>query len=101
MPAVPGLRRGLAALYGERLKGVYVFGSRARTDAAPDSDLDVLVVLDRIDRYAEELERTSALTAGLSLALGFTVSRVFAAEADWERATSPFLAGVRAEAVSA
>ena len=44
-------------------------------------------------------ERTSALTARLSLSLGFTISHVFTAEADWERARTPFLAGVRAGAV--
>ena len=32
-------------LYGARLKGLYLFGSRARGDAVPESDADVLVVL--------------------------------------------------------
>ena len=31
-------------LYGEELKGVWLYGSRARGDNGPDSDLDVLVV---------------------------------------------------------
>lgn len=33
------------AAYGERLKGLYLFGSRARGDHRPDSDADVAVVL--------------------------------------------------------
>src|SRR5439155_12765310 len=32
--------------YGERLKGLYLFGSRARGDHRPDSDADVAVVLE-------------------------------------------------------
>jgi uncharacterized protein len=31
--------------YGPRLKGVYLFGSRARGDHAPESDADVAIVL--------------------------------------------------------
>lgn len=31
--------------YGERLRGLAVFGSRARRDHRPDSDLDVAVIL--------------------------------------------------------
>lgn len=83
------------------MRGVYVFGSRSRADADEESDLDVLVVLDRIDSYADELERTSELTARLSLAYGFAISRVFVAEDDWQRAGTPFLSGIRADAVPA
>jgi len=40
------IRRRLEAAFGKRLKEVILFGSRARGDAAPDSDLDLLVVLE-------------------------------------------------------
>lgn len=48
------LKAGLRASYGESLKGVYLYGSYARGEADSESDVDVLVVLDRIDRYAAE-----------------------------------------------
>jgi predicted nucleotidyltransferase len=35
--------------FGERLRGLVLFGSRARGDHRPDSDADVAVFLDRID----------------------------------------------------
>ena len=35
----------LASAYGERLAALYVFGSRARGDHRPDSDLDLAVIL--------------------------------------------------------
>ena len=43
--------------YGERLLGLYLFGSRARGDHAPDSDVDVAVVLadSKIDFWREKM----------------------------------------------
>ena len=46
LPVVEHLRRQL----GVRLRAVVLFGSRARGDARPDSDIDVLVVADGLPR---------------------------------------------------
>ena len=35
----------LQALYGDRLDHIVLYGSRARGDARPESDVDLLVVL--------------------------------------------------------
>ena len=76
------LRRGLSDLYGARLRGLYLFGSHARQAADAESDVDVLIVLDRIERYGAEVDRTGDFASRLSLKYGVTVSRVFAAEPD-------------------
>jgi DNA-binding transcriptional ArsR family regulator len=77
------LAEALRGLYGDRLRGAYLYGSRAAGLARPDSDVDVLVVLDRIERYGDELERTSGACVGLTLELGLVVSRVFVSEERW------------------
>lgn len=46
---VAALKGRLLAVFGERLKSVRVFGSRARGTPRPDSDLDVLILLDEAD----------------------------------------------------
>lgn len=39
------LKKGLAGIYGDQLKAVYLFGSFARGEGrTPDSDIDVMVV---------------------------------------------------------
>lgn len=95
------LRRGLLGIYRDRLKGVYLYGSHARGEADEESDVDVLVVLDRIVGYGAEIRRTSELVAGISLEYDISVSRVFVSENDWQTGESPFLLNVREEAVSA
>ena len=92
---------GLRAIYGDRLLGVYLYGSRARGDNRPDSDVDVLIVLDRIDNYWTDLWRSSELASEVSLDAGLLVSRVLASETDWMRASKPFLAAARREALRA
>lgn len=40
--------------YGEDLVSLYLFGSFARGDAHPDSDLDLLIVLKSVDQSADD-----------------------------------------------
>jgi uncharacterized protein len=94
------LKSGLTAIYGEHLKGLYFYGSYARGDEDEDSDLDILVVLDRFDSYAAEVDRTGELASELSLKYGITVSEVFVREAEWLGGSSPFLSNVREEGIA-
>lgn len=89
----------METLYHERLRRVYLFGSYARGDAEPESDVDVLVVLRDLGRYSAEVERTGALGARLSLKYGVSISQVFMCESDWLRGETPFLTNVREEAL--
>jgi predicted nucleotidyltransferase len=95
------LKERLAALYGGRLRGLYLFGSYARDEADAESDLDVLVVLDRVDSYSSEISRTSEVTSELSLRYGITLSRVFTSEAQWRDDLTLFFLNLREEAIPA
>lgn len=94
------LKFGLAGTYGSRLKGVYLYGSYARDEADEESDVDILVVLEQFDRYAQEVDRTAELASDMSLKYGISVSEVFVREADWLGRDTPFLLNIREEAIS-
>jgi antitoxin ChpS len=73
--------------YGDRLKGLYLFGSRARGDHAADSDADVAVVLANGD-WEEWLERRAlnGLAFDAELDDGLVIQPWPFAEADWTAA---------------
>lgn len=93
------LRRGLEETFGERIKGLYLYGSYARGEADPESDVDILIVLDQVSRYGAELDRSSRLVSDLSLKYGVSVSRVILSQDDWTNRQSPFMRNVREEAI--
>ncbi|MEM9005420.1 MAG: nucleotidyltransferase domain-containing protein, partial [Cyanobacteria bacterium P01_F01_bin.86] len=62
------LRDRLKAIYGERLYKMLLFGSYARGEARPDSDIDVLVVLKGEVNPGLEVANISGLLSELSLA---------------------------------
>lgn len=95
------LRERLEDTYGARLRGLYLYGSFARGNEDVESDVDVIIVLDRIDAYGVEVSRTSVIVSTLSLESGLSISRVFVSQQDWTDRDSPFLANVREEAIAA
>jgi predicted nucleotidyltransferase len=47
--AVAEIREHVNGLLGSRLKGLYVFGSKARGDYDPESDVDLAILVDDLD----------------------------------------------------
>lgn len=49
---ISGIVPTLASSFGSRLRSVYLYGSHARGEESPDSDYDLIVIVDRIDSDA-------------------------------------------------
>ncbi len=91
------LRTGLSELLDDRFEDLYLYGSQARGDAQSDSDIDVLVVLQGDFDYFEMIERTSYLTAELSLENDTVISCVFVTKEDYQQRRTPLLINIRRE----
>ena len=93
------LRASLEDLYGDNLVGIRLFGSYARRQATPDSDVDVLLVLREVGDYGTEVRRVSDLLSRVSLEYGKTIAPVFVDAERFSAASDPFMANVAREAV--
>jgi predicted nucleotidyltransferase len=91
----------LYALYGDRLVDVFVFGSHARGDATEESDLDLLVVLDRVDDPWAEHERMEEILWEHTLSSGVVVTAFPVAQDRYENPDVPVLIRAKAEAIRA
>ena len=91
------LKKELVRMYGEQLKGVYLYGSYARGENQQGSDVDVMIVLGSYQRYGDEIKRTSEINAKLSLDYNLSISRLFMTEDRWTHEDSPLLRNVRAQ----
>ena len=95
------LKERLSAAYGARLHAVVLFGSEARGNARPRSDIDVLAVLETLaGDYGEELERGVAAVYPVALRIGRRVSVKPLVCEEYEQGGSPLLREVRRSGVA-
>lgn len=91
------LNKGLRLIYGNQLVEVYLFGSYARGEQDPESDLDILIVLRDYDTFSSEVKRTGRLISRLSLEHGISISRKFIRQSEWKRGDSLLVRNIRDE----
>jgi predicted nucleotidyltransferase len=72
--------------FGAQLVDAMLFGSRARGDAHPDSDVDVLAILD--DPDAEALSEARGLAFDIWLAYGVLLSIRAMSQEGWQTLTA-------------
>ena len=92
-------KQELSELLGSQLEAIYLYGSWARGQADPDSDIDVLIVLRSEFDYRDMVERTSELVSRLSLENDVVISRIIVLKDRFETEDSPFFLNVRREGV--
>jgi len=95
------LRRQLEKLYDGRLEKIILFGSQARGDAEPDSDIDVMLVLRDPVELDVELKRVTPVTAALSLEHNVVISTIYMSERRYATEQSPLLNSARREGTAA
>ncbi len=89
--------RDLRRVYGDRLRSVLLFGSWARGDAHPESDIDLLVVLDRVESVWDELRRMDPVLWRHSFDNDTVVTALPVSSADLAERRRPVLVRAQAE----
>lgn len=95
------LDQGLAELYGERYRGLVLFGSYARGEARKrDSDVDLLVLLAGEVKGWQEYLKIEPLSWPLSLESGYVLS-IFPVNVEaYLEPRKPFLVNAHREGIS-
>jgi len=96
---VQELREALKSLYGDRLSQLVLFGSQARGEAGPYSDIDILVVFKSPVNLETEKEHVIDITSVLSLENDTVISCLYMPEERFLYEDSPLLRNIRNEGV--
>ena len=97
LPAIrDAVRTALAAIQCH----VYLYGSRARGDAAPDSDYDVLVVVDDAKVDTALRRKVQDAVYPLCLANDAVITTHIMESTRYRSERTPFLLNIRREAVA-
>jgi len=92
----------LKVVHKDNLKAVILYGSMARGDFDDESDIDVLVVLNDISDYVEELDKTFQIQYELEMKYDcdFIISCVIATSKDYETKIEPLFLIIHHEGIS-
>lgn len=99
-PVLNELKQELQELYGERLAYITLYGSQARNEATPDSDIDILVALHGNIEPCAEISNTGEIVSKISLHYDTVLSCLFISEKEYLNHISPLLLNIRREGVT-
>ncbi len=97
-PFLDDLRHHVQTHYGERLAGLVLYGSQARGDATPESDLDILIVLHGA-ALPEDTAFANQINGDLLLRYGMLPSLLHTTLQRYQHEQSPLMINVRREGV--
>jgi hypothetical protein len=95
------MKARLSAAYGDRLRGIVLYGSEVRGDADADSDIDVLVLLEGGARTWHDVKLAAEALYDLTLALGRTIDAMPVDARLYEEADAPLYVTARREGIRA
>ncbi len=94
-------RSRLEAVYGERLRGVVLYGSFARGTQGPDSDIDLLVLLTGPVRLADDMLTSIRALYPLGEHLGRPISPKPIDIEQYEHSDCPLFRNAKREGIAA
>jgi len=90
-------RKALDEVYGQRIERVVLYGSRARNDAAEDSDYDIAVFIIGMNSLWQEAQTLAPIQLRLLDSTGASVDTRPLPADSWRDMTSPIIREIRRE----
>jgi len=90
----------LFSTFGSRFQRAVLYGSRARGEATPDSDIDVLVVLDPLEDATSDWDHCIDIAADIAARTGQLISVLVCSSEDYAHREHPLLISIRREGVA-
>ena len=98
-PILAEARKRLNKIYGKRLKKVILFGSYARGDATGDSDIDLLILLEKMKDPAAELEKCGRELHNLDFDFDTLISMTPMDYKEYQRRKLPIIVNAKKEGI--
>lgn len=95
------IKARLQAAHDSRLRGVVLYGSEARGEAGPDSDIDVLVLLAEPVDYGRDLETNIRALFPLACQIERRISPKPVSADEYETSDAPLYRNARKDGISA
>ena len=97
--ALRELQEYLSGIYGDRLRGIYLYGSYARGDFHAGSDVDILIALEGAVYPGQEIDRIGNKVADICLDYNLLITTFPVPETWLEQRKSPLFERVRREGI--
>lgn len=91
------LKTQLKDLYGDRLEEILLYGSYARGEETPESDIDIAVILSGEVKKGREIDRMIDIITDLNLKYDVLISIYPVSKDDYEHLNSPIIRNMRRE----
>ena len=95
--ALDDLQYTLQQIYGKCAPVMIIYGSQARKEATPLSDIDLLLIYPHSIKPGKEITRLSPILADLNLRYQVLVSVLPMSRSDYQKTDSPLLKNIRLE----
>jgi len=98
-PILDEAKERLQKIYGERLKGLILYGSYARGDAAEGSDIDLILLLEDMSSPISELEKFSGEIHQLDFLYDTVISIIPIEEGQYRTRRLPIILNAKREGI--
>jgi len=99
-PILMEVKDALVKIYGDRLKGIILYGYYARGDADEGSDIDIIIILEEMEDFIKELERCSENIHEIDLEYDTLISIIPMDTYQYYKLKTPLILNIKKEGIT-